>query len=282
VVRRTGALALFSGCAFFLWSCTYFHLPAALDSRFSWRDEFVFLDQPDRGRGRLHETFSDDSFSFIVISDTHIPDNPNTNFSRLNPVLEPTDKFVVITGDITGSGTREQLSLFLDHAAELNVPCYPVAGNHDVYDDNAAPWRELIGSMTYRVDITTTSPESGATLFVLDSAEAVFGKQQLDWFERELKTAKRYAFIFTHNNFFTNTPLQVEEFTDIRERARIMFLAQGRCSAVFTGHLHDLVIKEFDGVRYYSLDAFIETGNYCRVTVTPEGTSYELAWLEQL
>jgi predicted phosphodiesterase len=238
-------------------------MPENVDTRFSWRDEFNFLTSSEYPSLTVGGT----SFSFIVISDTH-----DSDFTPLNGEFITGDEFVIITGDITYGGTAELIDDFKTYALALSKPCYPVLGNHDIDADRGRPWKAAIGSTIYRVDI----PGGDTTLFILDSADAIYGKDQLDWLERGLKTAHKNVFVFTHCNFFNNSPTQVEQFNDIRERARIMSLLHGRCRAVFSGHLHDRVIKEFGGVQYYTLEDFSTHKNYCRVTVSATGISYDL------
>ena len=236
------------------------------DSRFAWRDEFVFLApagrSPDLGT----------VYSFIVVSDTHIGDQAAADrFAHIQDILEPGDKFIVITGDISDNGTREELALFVDAARSLPVPCYPVLGNHDIYTGRGTPWRELIGSTLYRVD----SP--GTTLFFLDNANAALGHEQLTWLEDGFETAEQNTFVFAHENLFTvASPPDIEQITDIRERAVLMALLENRCRIMFTGHLHRRILREAGGVSYLALENYGEKGVFCRVYVSDGAVSWEI------
>jgi predicted phosphodiesterase len=237
------------------------------DDRLESRDVFNFLGPSDRGH------VLGDYYSFIVVSDIHIEGGNARGLERLeDAVAAGGDRFVVITGDITQNGKREDLNKFIDIAEELRkagVPCYPVIGNHDIYFDNWPVWKELIGSTSYRID------HSNTTLFILDSANASFGSNQLDWLQQELGSAKKHVFVFTHNNLFTESPGDIMELTDPRERVRFMSILKGRCEAVFMGHLHRRIIREAGGVRYINLDDYITHRTYCRVHVSPGGISWE-------
>ncbi|MDR2470904.1 MAG: metallophosphoesterase [Treponema sp.] len=234
------------------------------DSRFSWRNEFHFLRPADR-----NPTAAGD-YSFIVVSDTHIEDAASAGqFAALGGKLKPSDKFIVITGDVTDDGTREQVQLFIDTAGTFSIPCYPVMGNHDLWTGKGMPWRELIGSTIYRVNAP------GVTLLILDAANASLGYEQLEWLTGELRSAEKTAFVFMHNNLFIDSsPPDIEQFTDIRERARIMWTLKNRCTALFSGHLHKRLERTAGGVSYLTLENYGQ-GVFCRVHITSSGVRWE-------
>jgi len=215
-----------------------------------------------------------DEYSFIVLADTHIQDGNALGLEGLKNVVENSlgeIKFVVIAGDITQYAKEKDVQTFIDFADSLSldpfgVPCYPVIGNHDIYFGNWSAWKKLIGSTRYRIDADETS------LFILDSATGFFGKDQIDWLERELKTtAGKRVFIFTHTNIFVDNPLEIQQLTDTAEPARVTSLLRGRCDAMFTGHLHERVIKEAGNVKYISIEDFHKQRIYCLVTVKAGG-----------
>jgi 3',5'-cyclic AMP phosphodiesterase CpdA len=233
------------------------------DSRFSERDTFNFLSAEDRNLA-LGNTYS-----FIVLSDTHIDEGDAHGLEKLASLIEDA-AFVVITGDITQNGARKDVQKFIDIAKTFGVPCYPVLGNHDIYFNRWHIWKELIGSSCYRID----SPDSSTTLFILDSANASFGAPQLSWLDQELASAKSRVFVFTHTNVFVESAIDIQQLTDIRERAKIMSLLSGRCDAMFMGHVHKRIIKEVNTVQYITIEDFRSTKTYCRVYVSPEGLRY--------
>jgi predicted phosphodiesterase len=239
------------------------------DERFEARNTFHFLTEADRSLSLPQE------YSFIVVSDTHIEGGDAHGLERLSAVVAAGgDKFVAVTGDITQNGKQEDLRKFLEIASSLRdigAPCYPIIGNHDVYFNNWPNWRDLVGSTTYRID----APGSSTTLLMLDSANGSFGKDQLDWLKRELKSAKPHVFIFTHANLFTESLLDIEQVMDNRERARILSMLDGHCDAVFAGHVHNRIIRTAGGVRYITLEDFVGNKTYCRVYVKPSGISWE-------
>ncbi len=84
-----------------------------------------------------------DVLKFIHITDTHLLDQPEETFHRLNTkeslekVLSdsrahyPDIDFFLFTGDISQTGTKESYSLFKSVIQNYDIPFYCVPGNHD-------------------------------------------------------------------------------------------------------------------------------------------------------
>jgi predicted phosphodiesterase len=252
------------------------------DIRFADRDIFHLLDEKDRALSLP----VGEEYSFVVLTDTHIEEGSDQGLGGLIDVIDrdgagADDQFVVITGDITQNGKREDLECFINFVKELKdkkgIPCYPVLGNHDIYFNNWDNWRDRIGSSCYRIGASG----SGATLFILDSANASFGLRQLDWLERELEKTSGRIFLFTHANFFVKDLgfAGMEQFTGVRERTRIISLLAGRAEAVFSGHLHKRVERETGGVTYITIEDFKDSKTWLRIHVTKSGVRYEFKTL---
>ncbi|MDR2922593.1 MAG: metallophosphoesterase [Treponema sp.] len=235
-----------------------------LDERLKEKNNFKFL----TGSG-LSPSFGEE-YSFIVITDIHIEDGDAYGLEKIKNVTEENSEiqFAVFCGDITQYGSEQDIKLFIEIARSLNIPCYPVIGNHDIFFGNWTVWKELIGSTSYRVNGDSSS------LFILDSANGFLGKGQIDWLENELKSAKGRIFVFSHYNFFVGAP-NPQQFADTRERARIISLLSGKCDIMFLGHSHERLIREAGGVRYINIDDFTGSKTYCLVSVKKTGISYE-------
>jgi len=236
-----------------------------LDERLEEKNNFRYLTDKE-----LKPDFGDE-YSFVIVSDIHIEDGDAFGLEKLKKVVDDSHgkiKFLVATGDITQNGAEEDIQKFFEIAVTLGIPCYPVIGNHDIYFKNWSNWKNLIGSTRYRVDSRDT------TMFFLDSANAFLGKEQLDWLESEIKTAGKNTFVFTHSNLFVDSLVMLQQFTDVRERARVMSILKDRCDIMFMGHMHKRVIREAGGVEYVMIEDFQTKGVYCLVTVKGENISY--------
>ncbi|MCL2276290.1 MAG: metallophosphoesterase [Treponema sp.] len=280
------AICFFSGCNIDL---PGLFISNDLDERLKDRDNFIFLADISRNWKDPARTLGY-SYKFIVLSDTHFENgkalskNKKTDLKiHLKDIVDKEDiKFVVITGDITQDTTAKDIDKFIEIADYIGVPCYPVAGNHDIYyrDDAGKKgkagwsiWREKIGSTSYRIDFDTTS------LFILDSANAFLGKDQLDWLEREINNKetkdKDYVFVFTHATLFVTGPADMQQMTDTKERARILSILRNKCNIMFMGHLHKHMENTAGGVLYLSLESFIDDSAYYIVSVSPDNVKPE-------
>jgi 3',5'-cyclic AMP phosphodiesterase CpdA len=264
------SLLLFIGCNIDFFG---FVISSDLDDRLAEKNSLKFL--VDKGWTTLSLP---DEYSFIVVTDTHIEDGRTWGLEKLSAVINSHNttagntqiEFVVITGDITQYGSEQDIKKFIEIADSLEgIPCYPVIGNHDVYFDNWHNWRDNIGSTRYRID------GGKATLFILDSANAFFGKEQLDWLERELKKYSGNVFVFTHYPPFVEGPVTMS-MTDLREQARIVSMLKDKCKIMFTGHSHIRYFYETGNVRYVTIEDFRSNSTYCIVTVKGSSITYEL------
>jgi outer membrane protein assembly factor BamB/predicted MPP superfamily phosphohydrolase len=74
------------------------------------------------------------SFRFAWLSDTHVgaPTGEEDLRAAINDINSITGlSFVVVSGDVTEYGSREQLQLSKDILDGLKIPCHVVPGNHD-------------------------------------------------------------------------------------------------------------------------------------------------------
>ena len=242
-----------------------------LDSRLLARNEFVLLQQESAllGYDVLNTDFGE-TYSFLALSDTHIENENTDGLERLAEAVRTSGAaFVVFLGDNTQNGRRQDVQVFIDIALSLGVPCYPVLGNHDIYFDNYLVWKELIGSSSYRAGAGDT------LLLVFDSANGMAGGMQLDWIESELKrSAARHVFVFTHTNLFVESLTDIVQWTDNRERARLISLLRGRDVFMLSGHVHRQLIRKTGGTTFISLEDYKQHKTYAQFFVRPDGVSY--------
>jgi len=258
------AFCFFTGCNVELAGLV---VSTGIDERLQEKDKLTFLET----NGWTAPSFGSE-YSFIVLTDVHIEDGKDNGLEKISALIDDSIKFVVIVGDITQYGSARDIDTFMEIARSFGVPCYPVIGNHDIYFGNWSVWKEKIGSTCYRINESA----GAATLFILDTANAFYGKKQLDWLESEIKSAQGHVFVFTHSNLFVNGPVDIQQTTDIRERARVVSILQDKCNSMFMGHVHKRVISETGNVRYITLEDFKSNHVYCLVTVKNSGVTYQI------
>lgn len=204
-----------------------------------------------------------ETYSFIVISDIHAKKDDGRMLEQLQNACIKGDSFLVCNGDLTGSGSRQELQEFSDIMQNVPLPWYPVIGNHDIYHHNWPVWQELMGESIYRIDSGST------TLIMLDSANGILGGNQLDWLEQQLETRKSHVFVFSHCNFFIHRHTVFQQFPNFVERSRFIKICSDKVDAVFTGHSHRQYSHVADNVLYINIEDFRDKGTFCRVHVSP-------------
>lgn len=161
--------------------------------------------------------------------------------------------FVVIVGDLILGYTSDTVLIrrewreFKRTIAELEAPFYPVAGNHDIWDEvSLRIYKEEWGKLYYSFD------HKGCHFIVLNSeipGEVDFiTKEQLNWLKEDLKKAKnaKYKFVFLHKPVWAYEGKKKEKW--IEEIHPI--LVRYKVNAVFSGHWHVYEIDYRDGIRY--------------------------------
>jgi predicted phosphodiesterase len=237
-----------------------------LDKRLEEKNNFKYLGS--RG-GTTLSLKNQNDYSFIVITDTHIEDGNAWGLEKIANLIKNNDKieFVVVLGDITDCGSSQDVNKFIEISNLFNVPCYPVIGNHDILLNNWKNWKDLIGSTNYHI------AGNGINLFILDSANSFFGKQQIDWLESKIKNSSGNNFVFTHSNFFVNG-INLQQVSDAQERARIVSILKNRCNIAFSGHSHERYINSAGNVQYITIEDYKSKKAYCIVTVKNSVVTY--------
>ncbi len=217
---------------------------------------------------KAHSVFAEE-YSFLIITDLHLKEDNARGIENIKNIVKPSDEFLIINGDLTNSGTREQMNLLLHVLDTVPIPVYPVIGNHDIYFHAWPLWQELFGETIYRIDSGNT------TLLILDSANGRLGQQQMLWIEQQLKQTREHVFVFSHCNFFIPRFSVLQQFAALWERNHIFNLFHNKVDAVFTGHSHKRHIHIAKEVPYVNLDDFRDKNSFCRVYVTFFGIRYE-------
>jgi 3',5'-cyclic AMP phosphodiesterase CpdA len=167
--------------------------------------------------------------------------------NRLKPA------FVIVLGDLVNkSGDERQIDEFLRISRKIDpsIPCYYVAGNHDVGQEptpeTLAAYRQKIGPDYYSF---RSGPVYGIVLnsclfYEPRMAEAEFEKQNL-WLKEELEKAKTsgspHIIIFQHHPLFLDNADEPFQFWNIppERRKPLLELLHGYgVKYIFAGHVH--------------------------------------------
>ena len=245
------------------------------------------------------------------VSDTHV--NLRTNdpgvayIRRLDEALVAINAakvdLVLIAGDLTDGGRREQMALFKQKVKRLEAPVLFVPGNHDV---------GLVGVGDVKTSITPEkvklfARELGPNWFVQEKAgvrivgvnSCLFGsgfkeeEDQWDFLEKEL--AKPHAtptLLLEHYPLFIKTVDEPRNSTwnvqpELRKRL-LALVKQGGVRTVLTGHLHYPITNRLDGILFlgnaptaFSLPSGKQPEGWMLLTVPREGeVQFEFRTLE--
>ena len=145
-----------------------------------------------------------------------------------------------------------QANRFNDAIEDLDIPLYPVMGNHD---SRGSGW-EVTRERIFRDDRTYYSLDKGDCHFVVLDAfmpgyENSISEEQMAWLEDDLAdTGKSHIFVFVHAPLY---PVggYFEEALDtdpqLRDRLVSLFVQYG-VDAVFCGHEHFYACFEYNGL----------------------------------
>jgi 3',5'-cyclic AMP phosphodiesterase CpdA len=215
-----------------------------------------------------------DEYSFYSCSDSHyserdsiVPQGPKDRLYQYITAMrnDPEAVLAIHAGDLVNESgeagfrmTEEALRFNPDTQAS-DKPCFPVIGNHDVYFDCAAFFKQYFHTSTYTVTVNTVGGYRDLFIF-LDSGNGTHGKRQLEWLETQLRQRNeyRYCFVISHNWLFrttynpTTTP--AANLPEDEQYAFMDLMARNDVTMVLMGHFHYRDTKTFGGVKYVMTD----------------------------
>ena len=139
-------------------------------------------------------------YSFGAISDVHLQSNTaKDDFEKALNYFNRNDiSFVCICGDLTDSGSTEQLTEFKQCVENFKKPIYAISGNHESYSGLDIP--SVI--QTYTGKPFYYSFEQGDDVFIMlgiKNEYDLFTDDELQWLSETLETNKnRRCFVFQH------------------------------------------------------------------------------------
>lgn len=143
-------------------------------------------------------------YSFGALSDAHITySTAKADFQRAVKYLNEIEsvEFICISGDLTGSGTEDELAQFKTAVDTYSpvVPVYAIAGNHEFYSTVSNGYLE-----NYTGHPLYYSFERGDDMFIMCGVyspeyDEIFTVQYLQWLYETLEANRnKRCFIFVH------------------------------------------------------------------------------------
>lgn len=188
-------------------------------------------------------------FKFIVCGD------PQNNYEVFNRVLEAARSvdFLIIAGDLTGSGTATEFQTFVNAMRSSGVKYYTIPGNHDVATSPVgenyttylgAPHRSFDYKNSHFVLIDNSAQELG------------FYPGEREWVRLDLKAAGKKG--FDHIIAVAHVPpgypyssrATKAQIPGIDANAELVpVLSAGGVRELFCGHVHTYMADRDDGVN---------------------------------
>lgn len=187
------------------------------------------------------------SFHFVAVNDLHyLSEKCVPWFERMVQAMsnqpEPID-FVLISGDLTEHGTRQQNGAIRDILKTLKVPFHVVVGNHDYQtaSDRCSYEQNFPRQINYHFE------HAGWQFIGLDTSEGQKSKDvkapatTFQWLDEQLPRLNKNkpAVIFTHFPLSFGVPFLLQNAKPLLERF-LPFNLQ----AVYSGHFHGFTEKK--------------------------------------
>lgn len=229
----------------------------------------------------LHKTLTvpleSEGFSFAIFAD-RTSGNEEEGYLTYDKAIAQVNAmrpdFVFTVGDlIQGYGSQKkwqkEADIFNSTVDRLQMPLYPVAGNHDVYwlrntkgrprKHHESDYETYFGPLWYAFEyrncwfIALFTDEGIPAMrnknFTTPASQKI-SNEQLNWLKDTLQKAKStdHVFIFQHHPRWKG-----QAYGNDWNRVHDLLVKAGNVSAVFAGHFHNRDYSQKDGIDYYIL-----------------------------
>ena len=249
-------------------------------------------------------------YSFIVVTDVHIgasdvhSSKMNDFLDEISSLFESGDKtkvprFIVNLGDTADGGHLSECNEYNSYiekirnlAVEKNVvsakedfKIYTILGNHDLYNNGWTDWKKTIYpyKSSYYFSLfsgTYSSALSPFSFYFVDTGNGAFGTDQLDAFEKLLKSDPNPKMVFSHYPFYSdNVPFMALEDTAERNYLLSLF-AKNNVKALFGGHVHTVFEHDLGSFSQVNTFALFKNGAFRLVTVDESSASVSTKLIE--
>jgi len=213
---------------------------------------------------RLTTIPQNDTFSFLIISDTQIAyDELEAFVKHANQIPQDSVAFVLHGGDFTDYGANFEYNLYYDDIKKLKFPVIGTIGNHDMLGNGRGIFNRYFGPEDFSFNYGNTT----FIVFNSNSREVAFDGNipDLDWLKTETQRAAKKKNIIYLSHI---APISLDfDQTKAEPMARLLSTtANSRLS--IHGHSHSFDYSEFfdDGFPYLVAPTLLKR-SYVKVNV---------------
>jgi hypothetical protein len=192
---------------------------------------------------------SAEPFEFIEFADVQEAiDKVSDVFDAMNQ--ESAARFVTMAGDLTRTGSPDQLERFQSEQQRLQLPIFVTLGNHELGDADV-PYHDFFGRGSYSFVFHETR------FTFLDSASATLDPSVYGWLDGWLEAGRNQPHLaFMHVPPLDPSGIRNGAFSSRAEANKLLArLGRGRVATTFYGHIHSYYAFENAGIP-----AFISGG----------------------
>jgi predicted phosphodiesterase len=186
-----------------------------------------------------------DPFRFAYMADIQTGvDHVADLFDRMNE--DESIRFVVMGGDLTEDGGRDELDRVQLELERLQVPMFATIGNHELFGPDRV-WEDLVGIRNFHFEF------KGAHFTLVDSASATLDPWVYDRLDDWLDVARDEVHVLaTHYPPFDPIGVRQGGFRSRKEAGKLFsLLAGGGVDTLFAGHIHSYYAFEVSGIPVY-------------------------------
>jgi outer membrane protein assembly factor BamB/predicted phosphodiesterase len=185
--------------------------------------------------------------TFAFLTDLHVSPNTSSDLALQEIVKEINGSacdFVIVTGDISNTGSNAEMEAVSKALSKLNVPFYVIPGNHETNWSESAglQFNRLFGNDRFLFRKNGFLMVGFSTGPFMRMGDGIVKQEDLQWLSRELKQTKTQKEILISFNHY---PL-AEGLSNWDKVTSI--LKENNCLLSFCGHGHRLAQFNFDGI----------------------------------
>lgn len=222
------------------------------------------------------------SFTFGVMGDTHSGGSGDDFYDEiLTQMHTDGDAFVVVAGDLTNQGSESQFGSFKQSMIDNSYDnLFRVAiGNHDIYFGGWENYKKSIGHRSmYSFDADNVH------FVMLDTANGLVGRRQLDWLKEDLETTTQpIKIVVAHFPAYNGTFSGIYRLNSDEEVNLLQnIFYENNVNYYISGHYHGYASKKIGRTTYIvtgGANNLLDPGEYkhfVRFTVSDNIITHEV------